>query len=44
MRASGGGAVLGSLAACGVPAAYVAASDRAVTDDSATGPRLTWAN
>ncbi|MDH6439696.1 hypothetical protein M2158_008237 [Streptomyces sp. SAI-144] len=40
LRAVGGGrcwAVLGGLAGC-------AASDPAVTDDSATGPRLTWAN
>jgi spermidine/putrescine transport system substrate-binding protein len=44
MRAVGRGAVLGGLAGCGVPAAYVAASDRAVTDRSATGPRLTWVN
>ncbi|MFF4056751.1 PotD/PotF family extracellular solute-binding protein [Streptomyces sp. NPDC001668] len=44
LRALGGGAVLGTLAGCGVPAAYVAASDRAVTDRSATDKRLTWAN
>ncbi|NEB02961.1 spermidine/putrescine ABC transporter substrate-binding protein [Streptomyces sp. SID13726] len=44
LRALGGGAVLGGLAGCGVPAAYVDAGDRAVTDRSAEDKRLTWAN
>ncbi|MET7689712.1 spermidine/putrescine ABC transporter substrate-binding protein [Streptomyces sp. NPDC005483] len=44
LRGLGAGAVLGGLAGCGVPAAYVAASDRAGTDRSATDKRLTWAN
>ncbi|MHB9858739.1 polyamine ABC transporter substrate-binding protein [Streptomyces sp. YIM S03343] len=44
LRALGGTAVLGALAGCGVPAAYVAPGDRAGTDLSATDKRLTWAN
>ncbi|MFE1285956.1 PotD/PotF family extracellular solute-binding protein [Streptomyces sp. NPDC058751] len=44
LRAVGGGAALGALAACGVPAAYVAPGDRAGADLSATEKRLTWAN
>ncbi|NNN37159.1 spermidine/putrescine ABC transporter substrate-binding protein [Streptomyces sp. S3(2020)] len=44
LRALGGGAALGALAGCGVPAAYVSAGDRAVADRSATDKRLTWAN
>ncbi len=44
LRALGGGAVLGGLAGCGVPAAYVAAGDRAGPDRSADDKRLTWAN
>ncbi|MFF7279088.1 extracellular solute-binding protein [Streptomyces griseorubiginosus] len=44
LRALGGGAVLGGLAGCGVPAAYVAAGDRAGPDRSAADKRLTWAN
>ncbi|WP_405649014.1 spermidine/putrescine ABC transporter substrate-binding protein [Streptomyces sp. NBC_00019] len=44
LRALGGGAALGALAGCGVPAAYVSADDRAVPDRSATDRRLTWAN
>jgi spermidine/putrescine transport system substrate-binding protein len=44
LRASGGGAVLGALAGCGVPAAYVRPGERAVTDTSAEDKRLTWAN
>ncbi|MDH6453218.1 MULTISPECIES: spermidine/putrescine ABC transporter substrate-binding protein [unclassified Streptomyces] len=44
LRALGGGAALGGLAGCGVPAAYVAAGDRAVPDRSAIDKRLTWAN
>ncbi|OIJ89572.1 ABC transporter substrate-binding protein [Streptomyces colonosanans] len=44
LRALGGGAVLGALAGCGVPAAYVAPGDRAAADLSARDKRLTWAN
>ncbi|MGY6024340.1 polyamine ABC transporter substrate-binding protein [Streptomyces spinosirectus] len=44
LRALGGGVVLGGLAGCGVPAAYVGPGERAVTDLSASDRRLTWAN
>ncbi|MFD4504241.1 extracellular solute-binding protein [Streptomyces sp. NPDC058457] len=44
LRALGGTAALGALAGCGVPAAYVKAGDRAVTDVSATDHRLVFAN
>ncbi|WP_089098472.1 polyamine ABC transporter substrate-binding protein [Streptomyces hyaluromycini] len=44
LRALGGTAALGTLAGCGVPAAYVRAGDRAVTDRSATDHRLVFAN
>ncbi|WP_217547402.1 spermidine/putrescine ABC transporter substrate-binding protein [Streptomyces sp. GbtcB6] len=44
LRALGGTAALGTLAGCGVPAAYVKAGDRAVTDVSATDHRLVFAN
>ncbi|MFE9058404.1 ABC transporter substrate-binding protein [Streptomyces mutabilis] len=44
LRGLGGSAALGTLAGCGVPAAYVAPGDRAAPDRSATEPRLTWAN
>ncbi|MGW2569849.1 polyamine ABC transporter substrate-binding protein [Streptomyces sp. NPDC001537] len=44
LRALGGGAVLGALAGCGVPAAYVRPGDRAGADLSARDKRLTWAN
>ncbi|MGI5458333.1 polyamine ABC transporter substrate-binding protein [Streptomyces sp. CA-249302] len=44
LRALGGGAVLGGLAGCGVPAAYVKPGQRAVADMSASDKRLTWAN
>lgn len=44
LRALGGTAVLGGLAACGVPAAYVEPGDRAVPDVSAREKKLTWAN
>ncbi|MFF7476051.1 extracellular solute-binding protein [Streptomyces sp. NPDC008092] len=44
LRALGGTAALGTLAGCGVPAAYVKAGDRAVTDASATDHRLVFAN
>ena len=44
LRALGGGAVLGGLAGCGVPAAYVNPGDRAVADLSASDKRLVWAN
>ncbi|KOG34769.1 polyamine ABC transporter substrate-binding protein [Streptomyces resistomycificus] len=44
LRALGGTAVLGGLAGCGVPAAYVSPEDRAVPDRSAVDKRLTWAN
>ncbi|MEV5958159.1 extracellular solute-binding protein [Streptomyces sp. NPDC051987] len=44
LRALGGTAALGALAGCGVPAAYVRAGDRAVTDLSARDHRLVFAN
>ena len=44
LRALGGGAVLGGLAGCGVPAAYVGPGERAAADLSASDKRLTWAN
>lgn len=47
LRGLGGSAALGALgtlAGCGVPAAYVAPGDRAATDRSATERRLIWAN
>ncbi|MCD9876756.1 polyamine ABC transporter substrate-binding protein [Streptomyces guryensis] len=44
LRALGGGTVLGGLAGCGVPAAYVRPGRRAVADLSASDKRLTWAN
>ncbi|MGX1117667.1 spermidine/putrescine-binding protein [Streptomyces ambofaciens] len=47
LRGLGGSAALGALgtvAGCGVPAAYVAPGDRAATDRSAGERRLTWAN
>ncbi|MFC4330362.1 PotD/PotF family extracellular solute-binding protein [Streptomyces andamanensis] len=44
LRALGGTAVLGALAGCGVPAAYVSPGDRAATDTSATDKRLNWSN
>ncbi|MFI9243267.1 PotD/PotF family extracellular solute-binding protein [Streptomyces sp. NPDC053086] len=44
LRALGGTAVLGALAGCGVPAAYVQPGDRAVADESTADKRLTWAN
>ncbi|MEW1777586.1 extracellular solute-binding protein [Streptomyces sp. NPDC086777] len=44
LRALGGTAALGALAGCGVPAAYVKAGDRAVTDVSAADHRLVFAN
>ncbi|GGZ12701.1 polyamine-binding lipoprotein [Streptomyces olivaceoviridis] len=44
LAALGGTAVLGALAGCGVPAAYVAPGDRAAADDSARDKKLTWAN
>jgi spermidine/putrescine transport system substrate-binding protein len=44
LRALGGTAAFGALAGCGVPAAYVKAGDRAVTDVSATDHRLVFAN
>ncbi|MEU9241110.1 extracellular solute-binding protein [Streptomyces sp. NPDC048385] len=44
LRALGGTAALGALAGCGVPAAYVKADDRAVSDLSARDPRLVFAN
>ncbi|MCW7943791.1 polyamine ABC transporter substrate-binding protein [Streptomyces hygroscopicus] len=44
LRALGGSALLGALAGCGVPAAYVPPGDRAVPDASARDKRLTWAN
>ncbi|MFJ9903863.1 extracellular solute-binding protein [Streptomyces sp. NPDC101152] len=44
LRALGAAAVLGGLAGCGVPAAYVRPGERAVTDTSAEDKRLTWAN
>ncbi|MCX5292667.1 MULTISPECIES: spermidine/putrescine ABC transporter substrate-binding protein [unclassified Streptomyces] len=44
LRALGGGAALGGLAGCGVPAAYVHPGDRGAADLSASDKRLTWAN
>lgn len=44
LRALGGGALLGALAGCGVPAAYVAPRDRAGADLSTRDKRLTVAN
>ncbi|WP_369172667.1 spermidine/putrescine ABC transporter substrate-binding protein [Streptomyces sp. R28] len=44
LRTAGAGALLGGLAGCGVPAAYVPPADRAAADLSATDKRLTWAN
>ncbi|MFF2999321.1 spermidine/putrescine ABC transporter substrate-binding protein [Streptomyces sp. NPDC057950] len=44
LRALGGGAALGALAGCGVPAAYVSPRDRAGADLSARDKRLTWSN
>ncbi|MGV9565998.1 polyamine ABC transporter substrate-binding protein [Streptomyces sp. NPDC003480] len=44
LRSLGGGAVLGALAGCGVPAAYVAPGDRPATDLSTRDRQLTWAN
>ncbi|MFJ4787071.1 spermidine/putrescine ABC transporter substrate-binding protein [Streptomyces sp. NPDC088794] len=44
LRALGGAAVLGGLAGCGVPAAYVSPGERAGTDLSASDHRLTWSN
>jgi spermidine/putrescine transport system substrate-binding protein len=44
LRALGSSVVLGGLAGCGVPAAYVRPGDRAAADHSATDRRLTWAN
>ncbi|MEW2497085.1 spermidine/putrescine ABC transporter substrate-binding protein [Streptomyces nodosus] len=44
LRALGGSALLGALAGCGVPAAYVAPGDRADIDRSARDKKLTWAN
>ncbi|MER5834233.1 spermidine/putrescine ABC transporter substrate-binding protein [Streptomyces sp. NPDC002130] len=44
LRALGSGAVLGGLAGCGVPAAYVRPGDRAAVDLSSTEQRLNWAN
>ncbi|MEU6219046.1 spermidine/putrescine ABC transporter substrate-binding protein [Streptomyces sp. NPDC047022] len=44
LRALGGGALLGALAGCGVPAAYVAPGDRSGADLSTRDKRLTVAN
>ncbi|WP_055493455.1 spermidine/putrescine ABC transporter substrate-binding protein [Streptomyces sp. TP-A0356] len=44
LRALGGGALIGALAGCGVPAAYVAPGERTAADLSARDKRLTWAN
>ncbi|MER7972412.1 spermidine/putrescine ABC transporter substrate-binding protein [Streptomyces sp. NPDC096080] len=44
LRALGGGAVLGGLAGCGVPAAYVSPGDRAAADVSVRDRRLRFAN
>ncbi|MDF2269889.1 spermidine/putrescine ABC transporter substrate-binding protein [Streptomyces coacervatus] len=44
LRALGGAAMVGGLAGCGVPAAYVNPGDRAAADLSASDKRLTWAN
>ncbi|GAA4075744.1 spermidine/putrescine ABC transporter substrate-binding protein [Streptomyces shaanxiensis] len=44
LRTLGAGALLGGLAGCGVPAAYVPPGERAAADLSATDKRLIWAN
>ncbi|MDQ1025772.1 spermidine/putrescine transport system substrate-binding protein [Streptomyces umbrinus] len=44
LRTLGTGAATALAAGCGVPAAYVAPSDRSRSDLSATDKRLTWAN
>lgn len=44
LRAFGAGTLLGGLAGCGVPAAYVPPAERAAADLSAGDKRLTWAN
>ncbi|MFD5584783.1 spermidine/putrescine ABC transporter substrate-binding protein [Streptomyces sp. NPDC127063] len=44
LRTLGGTTVLGALAGCGVPAAYVPPGDRAAADTSARDKRLTWSN
>ncbi|MFF5479554.1 spermidine/putrescine ABC transporter substrate-binding protein [Streptomyces sp. NPDC012935] len=44
LRTLGAGALLGGLAGCGVPAAYVPPAERAAADLSGTDKRLTWAN
>ncbi|MFJ1971544.1 spermidine/putrescine ABC transporter substrate-binding protein [Streptomyces sp. NPDC087903] len=44
LRALGAGGVLGGLAGCGVPGAYVPPGDRAGADLSADDKRLTWGN
>ncbi|MGW1955544.1 ABC transporter substrate-binding protein [Streptomyces sp. NPDC001920] len=44
LRTLGAGTVLGGLAGCGVPAAYVPPAERAAADHSATEKRLTWSN
>lgn len=44
LSALGAGTLLGGLAGCGVPAAYVPPAERAAADLSADDKRLTWAN
>ncbi|MFF0837445.1 MULTISPECIES: PotD/PotF family extracellular solute-binding protein [unclassified Streptomyces] len=44
LRTLTGAAALGTLAGCGVPAAYVEPGDRSAQDESAADRRLTWAN
>lgn len=44
LRTLGAGSLLGGIAGCGVPAAYVPPADRTAADLSATDKRLTWAN
>ncbi|MFJ9830841.1 spermidine/putrescine ABC transporter substrate-binding protein [Streptomyces sp. NPDC101169] len=44
LRSLTGAAALGTLAGCGVPAAYVEPGDRSVPDESAADRRLAWAN
>ncbi|MEU2553291.1 PotD/PotF family extracellular solute-binding protein [Streptomyces sp. NPDC014684] len=44
LRTLTGAAALGTLAGCGVPAAYVEPGDRSAKDESAADRRLTWAN
>ncbi|MFK0167783.1 extracellular solute-binding protein [Streptomyces sp. NPDC090306] len=44
LRALGGTAALGTLAGCGVPAAYVKPGDRAAADVSASDHKLVFAN